>query len=482
MGKEGWDWGRDQLDKARGAVGKAREWAFPTPDYSHLHEWDRPGSGYEYLDKGLEPSRKHMEPSVRGSKGTLENTLGRMAMGLGGEEHGYTMNPSKLIRGVYGDQAESEVDKAQAYANEKGLMWGRPKPETGSYLDNFPYNQNIPVYTKSNTGPAWMTNTNSWEDGTLVLPLGAEYPTSPRGLVGMIPGLRDTIEGGAVTSGFGRDPSSRQDTLYGDSQGTLTHEVTGHGLHNYPERKRASILGWDFLTDAQTKQMEGDQTGRSLIAKPDGMDAVLSGRVQVDTPGGPVKNLPTYVETNTQEFPAFASSIQQHLWNERGKRLESPEEYDEWIKSTEHPDFDRSTLPLEVQRWLNQRDLAGEDPDEERRRGRMRYHDGNMRHILPGIVDNRQRNFGKHASSVTEGTMEGYIKGYMSKEGEDDRMTTPLTTTEAVRQVSRRGNPVANRRSPQSPGWLQSFLRSFGRGAPAPSPVVDGAAWQNKGI
>jgi len=78
--------------------------------------------------------------------------------------------------------------------------------------------------------------------------------------------------------------------------------------------------------------------------------------------------------------------------------------------------------------------------------------------------------------------MEGYIKGYMSKEGEDDRMTTPLTTTEAVLQASRRGNPVANRKSPQSPGWLQSFLRSFGWGAPAPSPVVDGAAWQNKGM
>jgi hypothetical protein len=135
---------------------------------------------------------------------------------------------------------------------------------------------------------------------------------------------------------------------------------------------------------------------------------------------------PTYPEFNAAETIPPLAALQQHLFKTTGKRIESPEEYDTFVKRVDNlPEKDRlayiKKLPVEVQRLFGYRDVMrrplvpsnrpnktlGEHMDSikfhqmshedkllelERRRllrqMRLKQYDNFNREMIPGIVQN----------------------------------------------------------------------------------------------
>ena len=114
--------------------------------------------------------------------------------------------------------------------------------------------------------------------------------------------------------------------------------------------------------------------------------------------GSSMRRQGTYPEKVGPETIPPLAAIQQHVFSSTGKRIESPEEYDAYVKQLEAitPD-NRQKLPMDIQRFLLNRETmreAGKKPplqDEpeynEWMRNRLKDYDRHNRRIIPGIVE-----------------------------------------------------------------------------------------------
>jgi hypothetical protein len=123
------------------------------------------------------------------------------------------------------------------------------------------------------------------------------------------------------------------------------------------------------------------------------------GQLAVPPPANPL----TYPEQSYEELAPPLSAVQSFLFNQEGRRMESPADYDGAMKRLEAlPPEARSRLPVEVQRWLNYRDV-----------GDREYLDGNGRLLAPALTDAGEDGVDKVAG-LEDPEPEQSIHGFMS--------------------------------------------------------------------
>lgn len=123
-----------------------------------------------------------------------------------------------------------------------------------------------------------------------------------------------------------------------------------------------------------------------IAAKPQGEDRAGMSMAAVVAPN--VNSKSTYPEIIPAELAPPGAAIQRWLYaGGAGRRLESPEAYDQWIgragKLTEEQ-MQQQGLPSEVQRWLRYRNTAGSDTTDGP--ARVNYLDSNMRRLIPALA------------------------------------------------------------------------------------------------
>lgn len=107
-----------------------------------------------------------------------------------------------------------------------------------------------------------------------------------------------------------------------------------------------------------------------------------------------------YPEGSPAELVPPGAAIQRWLYQTRGSRLESPEQYDDWIKSVgsySEAQMQEAGMPQEVRRWLRYRNEASRGADGSPER--LRYLDGNLRHLIPGLVQHTPSGAGLQKSA-----------------------------------------------------------------------------------
>lgn len=291
------------------------------------HPDDRPNSAFNYL----KPYKGTTTFELPDQRSVISFSRDKVT-----HPQTHTVNARNFLESYYGNNLDSEILKSQQYANKKNLPWANPAFNQ-TELDRQP--SHIPPY-------------------------GSEFPVINIGDPVYIPdkGLISIPEKDTTSKVYpgDMDLDGRYPGVYSaTTKGVLGHELT-HGL--FPlYRHQIPYEGLKWHERSGLNSTSADSLGT------------------------------TYPEEIPAELTPPAAAIQRYLFQTTGRRLESPKEYDAWIQQVTQPGVDRSTLPVEVQRWLNYRDTVKADQDEARRKQRMQYHDGNMRHMIPGVVRNRQR-------------------------------------------------------------------------------------------
>ena len=313
-----------------GLVKGAYSKALSLPPVDHPHPEDAPGSALPYMRAVT--SNPKTKPTFSPEVEPQPKYPRR-----------YTITPRSLLNPVYGDRTNAEYASAITEAKKRGLPWGVPtapwpRPGPASFVETAPrIGLDTRVGVIDSPEPGWHQSSQS-----------AYLPYSPKAYDVVPEG--DTIWG---------TPPGR---FYNNTRAVLKHEVLGHGLYG----------GYYHPISDYGSRSGGGTLGAPLLDR----------------------DLSTYPEIYSDEFPPAAVALQHHNFRRTGSRITSDAGYADFLRRYDNKATDRRRLPIEVQRWLNYRDTVRNDPDTERRIRRLRYLDDNMKFILPAIA--QQRNVPGH--------------------------------------------------------------------------------------
>lgn len=183
------------------------------------------------------------------------------------------------------------------------------------------------------------------------------------------------------------------------------------GLIELPPNPRAGMAAWNMPEDMARYNglapgvFSGGDVLESLMHE--GVHLVESStygsrksELTRDGPRPVPSLLNTYPEHHPHELLPPGAAIQRWLYQTRGSRLESPEQYDDWIKSVgsySEAQMQEAGMPQEVRRWLRYRNEASRGADGSPER--LRYLDGNLRHLIPGLVQHTPSGAGLQKSA-----------------------------------------------------------------------------------
>jgi 8-oxo-dGTP pyrophosphatase MutT (NUDIX family) len=262
-----------------------------------------------------------------------------------------TLDMKENLRGTYGKALDKELGKASQYSKKKKLPFDMGKG----------YNKKVKVVVDKSRYPYWIHNPKS-ESGML---LPSDPSVTNMALETQYPKLKITDNS---TQQSTRHEMAHAATISGDPE-------TAHKKLAIPEKKyktNPSIFDKHLIENARD----------------------------------------TYPELSGPETIPPLAAIQQHLFETTGKRIESPEEYDAYVKKLDAlPLEDRQKLPIDVQRFMmyrdKMRDAANQnwgsleiEPEWYRNlhRERLKRYDDYNRSIIPGIVKSLKQRINKQAA------------------------------------------------------------------------------------